>query len=324
MHRMLSSACASGAAAPCQAGLLPVDHGHVLHWEATGAVDGTPALVLHGGPGSGGSAALHGSFDLTRFRVVGFDQRGAGRSTPRGETRHNDTAALVGDIERLRRHLGIASWLVVGGSWGATLALAYAARHPQAVRGLLLRNLFVPSEAELHWFFQEAAAHQPHAWQSLAGLAPAAERGRLLAWLGRVFAGEDAALQERVTAAWLEWERALSGQAAGAPLAGAALQRAVDRFKVQAQYLLHGCWTGPQQWRGLAGLGLPVLFLHGARDAVCRPAAARAVHEALAGSEFLLVDAGHDPSHPAMAAAMAGALDTFAATGRFRTLAGRP
>lgn len=321
---MSSPACAYGAAAPCEAGLLPVGNGHVLHWEATGAGNGIPALVLHGGPGSGGSAALYAGFDLGRYRVAGFDQRGSGRSTPRGETRHNDTAALIADIERLRHHMGIASWLVVGGSWGATLALAYAARHPQAVRGLLLRNLFVPSEAELHWFFQEAAMQHPRAWQALADLAPAAERGRLLPWLGRVFSGEDAALQARVAAAWLGWELALGGQAAGLPPAGQALQRAVDRFKVQAHYLLHRCWTGLEDWRSLAGLGLPVLFLHGARDRVCRPEAARAVQQALPGSDFVAVDAGHDPFHPAMAAAMARALETFAATGRFGAPAGLP
>lgn len=324
MHRMSSSACASGGTASCQAALLPVGDGHVLHWEATGAVDGIPALVLHGGPGSGGSAALYGCFDLARYRIATFDQRGAGRSTPRGETRHNDTAALVADIERLRHHLGIASWLVVGGSWGATLALAYAARHPRAVRGLLLRNLFVPSEPELDWFFQQAAVQHPAAWQSLADLAPPAERGRLLPWLGRVFAGADAPLQARVAAAWLGWELALAGQAPGLPPAGEALQRAIDRFKVQAHYLRHGCWTGLADWRGLAGLGLPALFLHGERDRVCRPAAARAVQQVLAGSGFVTVDAGHDPFHPAMAAAMVRALDTFAATGGFGAAAGQP
>ncbi|MBS75672.1 alpha/beta fold hydrolase [Variovorax sp.] len=150
-------------------GRLDVGEGHRLHWETTGAVEGSAALVLHGGPGSGGSPALARGFDPQRYRVVAFDQRGAGRSTPRGETRHNRTELLIADIEALRHHLGIERWLVVGGSWGATLALAYAARHPEAVDGLLLRGLFVPSASELHWSFEGARATHAEAGSRLAG-----------------------------------------------------------------------------------------------------------------------------------------------------------
>jgi proline iminopeptidase len=296
-------------------GRLDVGEGHRLHWETTGAVEGSAALVLHGGPGSGGSPALARGFDPQRYRVVAFDQRGAGRSTPRGETRHNRTELLIADIEALRHHLGIERWLVVGGSWGATLALAYAARHPEAVDGLLLRGLFVPSASELHWSFEGARATHAEAGSRLAGAVSLAGGAPLLPALCRVFAGDDLATQSRATLAWLAWEHAQGGQSGAAPEPqGDALQRAIDRYKVMAHYLAHRCWLAD----GDALRDHPVLFLHGELDRTCRPAAARAVQRLLPASRFETVPgAGHDPFHPAMAQRMARALDAFAARGRF-------
>ncbi len=322
-------ASSSLAAAPGPAGFLPVGGGHVLHWQQAGDAGGLPALVLHGGPGSGHSPALWRCFDLGRYRVTGFDQRGCGRSTPRGETRHNTTAHLIADIEALRRHLGVDRWLVVGGSWGATLALAYACRHPGALSGLLLRGLFVPSPAELHAFFQGARASHPEAWERFAAPAPPGRRVQLLSWLTELFAGDDVALQLRATLAWRAWEHALAGLAAPPEPAGDALQQALDRYRVMAHYLAHGCWIDAQQgaagWGDAAGLaGLPIQFLHGSRDEVCRPAAARAVQQGLPGSRWCEVPgAGHDPFHPAMAARMGQALAGFAAHGRFPEGLGR-
>ena len=302
-------------------GRLPVGGGHVLYWVQAGARDGLPALVLHGGPGSGHSLALWRFFDLGRYRVTGFDQRGCGQSTPRACTRHNATAHLLADIEALRRHLGLERWLVVGGSWGATLALAYAYRHPGAVRGVLLRSLFVPSQQELDWFFQGAQASHPDAWMRFAAAAPADQRARMLPWLAQVFAGQDAALQARATRAWRAWEHVLAGLPPPPEPTGEALRQAADRFRVMAHYLAHGCWIdaarGAPGWGDVAGLrGVPVQFLHGDNDQVCRIAAARAVHQGVPGSRFAAVaGAGHDPFHPAMADAMAHALAGFAAHG---------
>lgn len=304
-------------------GRLDVGEGHRLHWETTGAVEGRAALVLHGGPGSGGSPALARGFDPARYRVVAFDQRGAGRSTPRGETRHNRTELLIADIEALRRHLGIECWLVVGGSWGATLALAYAARHPASVDGLLLRGLFVPNASELHWSFEGARASYPEARSRLADAVSLAEGAPLLPALCRVFADDDLVPQARATLAWLAWEHAQGGQSGAAPEPqGDALQRAIDRYKVMAHYLAHRCWLADGDavaWGALDALrDHPVLFLHGELDRTCRPAAARAVQRLLPASRFETVPgAGHDPFHPAMAQRMARALDAFAAQGRF-------
>jgi proline iminopeptidase len=312
MCRMSCVSARPGEWTAVRSGQLDVGEGHVIHWEAAGAPDGIPALVLHGGPGSASSPSLRQFFDPARYRVISFDQRGCGLSSPRGATVHNDTGRLVCDIERLRMHLGCSGWLVVGGSWGATLALTYAARHPAAVHALLLRNLFVPGKNELQWFFQDAAALHPVAWGALAGLAPLAERNALLPWLASVFADNDAVLQASAAVAWLGWERALAG--APAPQ-GRNLHDAIDRFRIQAHYLLHGCWVAPAEWLGLAGWPAPVLFLHGQRDAVCRPAAAWEVHQSLPGSRFAAVDAGHDPFVPSMAEAMRRALDAFAGSG---------
>ena len=212
---------------------------------------------------------------------------------------------------------------MVGGSWGATLALAYACRHPGALHGLLLRGLFVPSPVELDWFFQGAQASHPEAWARFAALAPAAQRTRLLPWLAQLFAGDDTALQARATLAWRAWEHTLAGLPPPPELAGEALQRALDRCRVMAHYLAHGCWIEAQRgapgWGEAAGLrGLPIQFLHGGQDQVCRAAPAWAVHQGLPGSRFgWVAEAGHDPYHPAMAACMAAALDGFAAHGRF-------
>ena len=234
------------------------------------------------------------------------------------------SSAVLTPSESMRiERAGTQRWLVVGGSWGATLALAYACRHPGALHGLLLRGLFVPSPVELDWFFQGAQASHPEAWARFAALAPAAQRTRLLPWLAQLFAGDDTALQARATLAWRAWEHTLAGLPPPPELAGEALQRALDRCRVMAHYLAHGCWIEAQRgapgWGEAAGLrGLPIQFLHGGQDQVCRAAPAWAVHQGLPGSRFgWVAEAGHDPYHPAMAACMAAALDGFAAHGRF-------
>ncbi len=299
---------------------LAVGGGHSLYFEQWGRSDGQPALVLHGGPGSGASPLLRRFFDPARYRVISFDQRGSGRSTPRGATRHNHTAALLDDIEALRHALGLERWLVVGGSWGATLGAAYAAAHRECVAGVLLRGLFVPERAELEWFFQGARALFPLQWESFAAAAPRRARRDLLAWLARLFAGNDATLQARATLAWQAWERTLSGGASQPPAEGEALAAAIDRYRVQAHFLSRRCWLDGAGTRNACArlAGLPVQFLHGTADLVCRPGAAWQAQRCAAGSRMAWVPgAGHDPYHPAMVDAMVRALDAFAAHGRF-------
>lgn len=310
---------------PYRTRALPVSNGHVLHVEECGQPQGLAALVLHGGPGSGCSPLLRRFFDPTRYRVVCVDQRGAGRSTPRGSIAHNTTLQLVDDLEAVRARLGIAAWLVVGGSWGAALALAYAAAHPQAVAGLLLRAVFLARAQDIDGFFQHAGGDQAATWARFAAIAPPERRHALLPFLAdKLAAPDDADHARRIALAWWRWESSLAGGPAAAPLApdpaGSALDTLVDRYHVQSHYLLHRCWLDnpPLLDRCAALPRVPTLLLHARDDRVCPPEGAAALHQRLPHSALQWVDgAGHDPSHPAMASAMVAALDGYAACGDF-------
>ena len=304
-------------------GILPVGGGHRICWYRCGHPAGMPALVLHGGPGSGHSAALTGFFDHGTYDIIGFDQRGCGASTAIDDCRQNTTAHLVQDIESLRRHLGISQWLVVGGSWGATLALHYACRHPDAITGLLLRGTFVPAPTEVNWFWGGAAPLFPQAWQQLARHRSASKPADIVAWLHEVFHGHDVGLMLDVARAWHGWEQALSGTQADARSSEPDWTRAMRRCRVQAHYLIHGFWTDPEEWlrtwRSSDRLRrLPVQFLHGQQDRICRLEAARSLQQNLAGSRIeSLEGCGHNPFHPAMSERMREKLRTFAQRGTF-------
>lgn len=293
-----------------------------IAYTVSGVPDGIPALVLHGGPGSGSSPRHLECFDLRRYRVIQFDQRGSGRSLPAATTRRNTTAHLLADIEALRRHLGVARWLVVGGSWGASLAALYAARQQRRVSGVLLRGLFVTGWRAQEWFMATAAANFPQAWRALLAAVPEWADGQRLQWLTQVFERGDAATQARVARAWTDWERALSGQ----PPAPDSLDMAAacQRYQVHCHYLRHRCWSDAPRVSGACRRldGLPVILLHGAEDAVCPPGIAWRTARALGDERrHLVAGAGHDPFHPAMAAAMRAALDGFARERDFRGLA---
>ncbi len=305
----------------CSDGRLALTHGHTMYWQDSGPSGGQPVLLLHGGPGSASSAALiQQATSAAGHRVIAFDQRGCGQSTPRGHTGDNTTGHLVQDIEALRTHLNITRWLVVGGSWGATLAMAYAAQCPQAVSGLLLRGLFVPSEAQLAWFFGGTAPLFPQAWARFSGAAPDSSAQGMVRWLAQVFGQGPREQQEQVTHDWLFWEQSLGGILPSPRQVGDALAAAVDRYRVHAHFLAHACWLGQQ---GLLQAGarigaIPTLFLHGRNDQVCMASAAMEVHRASKGSHWQWVEgAGHDPFHPAMVAAMTDALRSHASHAAF-------
>jgi proline iminopeptidase len=317
--------------APYRVHVLPVSHGHVLHLEENGRPDGVAAVVLHGGPGSGSSPLLKRFFDPARYRVISVDQRGAGRSQPRGCTLHNTTAHLIEDLQAVRAHLGIGTWLVVGGSWGATLALAYAAEHPQAVAAMLLRAVFLARPDDIDGFFQHPPREHTAAWSRFADTAPADQRHALLPFLAQALAQAaaqgDSATAHRLALAWWRWEYTLTASANAAAASGArfepsgaALDALVDRYLVQSHYLVHRCWldAAPLLERCSSLPQVPTLLLHSRDDTVCRPEAAHALHRCLPLSLLKWVDgAGHDPSHPAMARAMVEALDNYATHGHF-------
>jgi len=271
---------------------LPVAGGHVLQVQEFGRADGLPALVLHGGPGSGCSPLLRRVFDPARWRIVCPDQRGAGLSRPRGETGHNTTSDLLDDLRRIRAHLGITRWVVVGGSWGATLAVAHAADDPQAVAALLLRASFLARAQDIAGFFGEL---------SLPALAAALQ-------------GDDRARAEAAALAWWRREQALAGTSAPEP-AGAALEAQVDRLRVQAHYLMHGCWLQSPTLleRCEAVPRVPTLLLHARDDRVCPPEGAQRLQRRLPGAQLRWIEqGGHDAAHPEMVAAMRAALAHYA------------
>ena len=309
---------------PLRTGYLDVGDGHQLYFETCGNPRGLPVVVLHGGPGSGTSPRMRCLYDPERFHTVFFDQRGCGRSLPLGELNANDLHSLLADIERLRLHLGIPRWLVSGGSWGATLALAYAANAPQAVLGILVRSVFLAGDHDIHWFFQDAKDLAPEAWEALAAqVAP--EGTNLLGGLRRCLNGPDIALARQAAVAWARYEQSLA-QPGQAPLASPELDdlatqdRLVKKYRIQAHYLAHQCFLGAtgifsQLYRLPA---VPAAIVHGRLDCVCRPENARRLHQAIPGSRLAWAEgAGHDPFHPAMSRAWIAFLRHFSDHGNF-------
>lgn len=296
-------------------GQLATGDGHHLWYAQYGNPQGLPLFWLHGGPGSGASPRHAGLVDLGRYRLVLADQRGCGRSLPAGALEDNRTDLLVDDIDRLRRHLGVERMLLGGGSWGATLALAHAARHGDSLRGLVLRSPFLATPAEVANFFDT-----PQCWQRFASVAPAAALapGRLLPWLAGRLASSDAQACRRIAGAWRGHEQALEG--VSNTMAEPPDEALVQRYRIQAHYLRHGCFLNTDALLAAPGaLGdMPVAILHGDADRVCPPANAERLRRRLPGSRLqLAAGAGHDPFHPAMAAALRQALDGFAAHGSF-------
>ncbi len=292
---------------------LPVGDGHQLAVQVMGSPAGEPVLVLHGGPGSGCSARLLSLYDSARQRIVAFDQRGAGQSQPAGETRANTTAYLIADIELLRAHLGIARWRVTGGSWGATLALAYAMAHPQAVTGLVLRSSFLPGKGNVRWFFQDLAEHCPAAWHALAAGVEEGERSDLLAALMRRLASPDQAEARAAALAWARYESAVAEPTAPRlpDLPASELDRLTRKYRLQGHYLAAGCFLDEAEFlAGCSALAsLPVTLIHGREDRVCPPANAERLHAAIPGSRLLWIEGcGHQAFNPAMVTAWKAAL----------------
>jgi proline iminopeptidase len=315
---------------PLRTHALNVGSGHVVHVEESGRADGIPAVVLHGGPGSGFSPLLRRYFDLARYRVICVDQRGCGRSTPLGAIDQNTTSHLLDDLRTVRQHLGIERWLVVGGSWGATLAVAHAFREPEAVSGLLLRSLFLARPEDVHWFFQGASSLLPQAWARFASAAEAAgavegaagSADNLLPFFADALTRQSAAHCLPLALAWWRWEQALAGrpQASESELNPVAQDALVHRYRVQGHFLRHGCWLSDTPVLSMCTQvpAVPTLLLHGSEDRICLPEAAQAAHQRIQGSRLLSIpEAGHDPTHPAMVHAMVAALDEFASTANF-------
>jgi proline iminopeptidase len=303
---------------------LRVSPRHVLHVEQCGAPGGLPALALHGGPGGGASPEMRRFFDPTRYRLVLFDQRGCGRSTPHADVVDNTTWDLVDDIERIRTRLGIQRWLVFGGSWGSTLALAYAATHPQRVAGLILRGVFLLLEDEIRWFYQSGASHIfPDAFERYVAPIPAAERGNLVAAFHKRLMSDDRAVRLTAARAWARWEGETISIAGPSGLPQRFNDdRFVEAFaRLEAHYFINKGFFPEDGWllkQAHKFRHIPARIIHGRYD-VCTPySSAWALKRAWPEAELTTVpDAGHSSLEPGIVDALIRATDSFADNARW-------
>lgn len=291
---------------------------HVLYVEECGNVDGVPAVFLHGGPGAGCEEYHRRFFDPARYRIVLFDQRGCGRSTPHASLDANTTQALVGDMETIRERLGIERWLVFGGSWGSTLALVYAQTHPQRVLGLVLRGIFLCRPQEIHWFYQDGA-HRifPDYWEDFLAPIPTTERGDLLRAYHRRLTGSDEAVRLTSARAWSLWE----GRAATLQLRKSvtdffgSAHTALSLARIEAHYFVNQSFLAPDQiLRDAHRLAaIPGVIVHGRYDLVCPIESAWALHRAWPQARlYIAAAAGHSASEPEITQALVAATQEFA------------
>ena len=302
--------------APYESGMLELDARHAMYWEQSGQPDGVPAVFLHGGPGAGASAAHRRFFDPGHYRIVIFDQRGAGRSAPLGEIADNTTQHLIEDMERLRIHLGIERWLLFGGSWGSTLALAYAEAHPERCLGLVLRGIFLCRKFEIDWFLYGMRGVFPEAWRAFAEFLPIAERADILGNYHRRLIDPDPATHMPAAHAWSIYEGACS-TLLPSPETVASFKSntfALGLARIEAHYFVNGIFMADGAILG--GLDrirhLPAAIVQGRYDIVCPITTADELARAWPEVDYRIVpDAGHSAMEPGIRAALVEATENF-------------
>jgi len=301
-------------------GRLPVTDIHELYWEESGNPDGLPVIGVHGGPGGGSSPEMRRFFDPARYRIILFDQRGCGRSTPHSELRENTTWDLVGDMERLRTLLGVEKWVVFGGSWGSTLSLCYAVTHPERVHGLILRGIFLITEAEIQWFYQDGASRLfPDAYDRYIAPIPAEERGDLVTAFHKRLTGEDGEARLRAARAWSRWEgETVSFHGPKSRPPRFEEDAFVDAFaRIECHYFVNKGFFDHDGWllkaAGERLGGIPGRIVHGRYDVVTPLASAWALSKAWRDTHLTIVpDAGHSSLEPGIVDALIRAGDAFA------------
>lgn len=303
---------------PYQSGMLDVGDGHKVYYERVGTPGATPAVFLHGGPGAGISKKHRQLFDPARYDVLLFDQRGCGRSTPHAELRANTTWHLVADVERLRKLVGVESWLVFGGSWGSTLSLAYAESHPDRVSALVVRGIFPATRGAVDWLYKFGASQIfPDEWEKF--LAPIAvdERGDLVGAYNRVLTGRDHRAQLEAAKAWSSWEAATITLLPDPSLA-AVFGRddfAIAIARIENHYFHHDCWLDADQLLNDADRlrDIPGVIVHGRYDIACPARHAWDLHQRWPEADLQLVSgAGHAFTEPGVLHALIEATDRFA------------
>lgn len=303
---------------PYLSGRLKVDDVHELYYEESGNPDGKPVVFLHGGPGGGCKPKCRRFFDPARYRIVIFDQRGAGRSTPYASLQDNTTWHLVGDIECLREHLGIEQWVVFGGSWGSTLALAYAQRHPERVKGLLLRGIFLLRRKELQWYYQEGASFIfPDKWEPYEQEIAEEERGDLISAYRRRLTSDDEAVRLSAAKAWSTWECSTSELFPDEDhvAQGEDTEFALAFARIENHFFYHGGWfdSEDQLLRDVDRIRhIPTVIVQGRYDVVCPARSAWDLHRAFPEARLEIVaDAGHSGFEPGILSELVKAADEF-------------
>ncbi len=304
---------------PWETGMLPVSGGHEVYFEQSGNPDGAAVVFVHGGPGGGTSPWHRRFFDPARYRIVLFDQRGCGRSTPHASLRANTTWDLVRDMEALRERLHIDRWHVFGGSWGSTLGLAYAQKHPDRVRSLVLRGIFLLRNDELRWFYQQGASWLfPDAWQAYLDAIPVEEHDNLMAAYARRLTHNDRKVQLAAARAWSTWEGATSRLYVDPDMLD---HYSEDEFalafaRIENHYFMNGAWFDhdDQLLRDVPKIRhIPCLIVQGRYDVVCPLRSAWDLHRAWPESKLVIVpDAGHSALEPGTVEALIAGTDAFA------------
>ena len=305
---------------PFRAGMLPVSDGHILYYEESGNPKGKPVVFVHGGPGGGTEAKQRRFFDPAVYRIVLFDQRGCGKSTPFASLEHNTTWDLVADMEVLRTHLGIEKWQVFGGSWGSTLALAYAQTHPERCTELVLRGIFLLRKWEIDWFYQDGTSHLfPDAWEKYLAPIPENERGDLVAAYYRRLTSNDPKVRSAAGKAWSMWEGRTSYLLPNESyLARTGEDSFADAFaRIECHYFVNGGWLNDEKAL-LAKPNIdkmrkiPGTIVNGRYDVVCPMESAWALHRAWPEAVLRIVeDAGHAAHEPGILHELIEATDRY-------------
>jgi proline iminopeptidase len=301
---------------PFETGWLRADDIHTLYWEQSGKRDGVPAVFLHGGPGSGATPAHRRFFDPNHYRIIVFDQRGAGRSTPLGELSNNTTRHLIEDLETLRRHLGIERWLLFGGSWGSSLALTYAEAYPERCIALVLRGVFLCRETEVTWFMTGMRRFFPEAWRRFVEFLPEEERDALLASYYKRLTDPDPAVHMPAARAWSQYEGGCSTLRPNPETVAAFVNPkvALGLARIEAHYFVNKIFMEDGQLLRDAHrlAGIPGVIVQGRYDVVCPIVSADALARAWPDAEYQVVaDAGHSAMEPGIRTALVDATNRF-------------
>ncbi len=293
------------AITPYSSGYLDLDNGHQMYWEQSGNPDGVPVLVLHGGPGGSSSPVLRQFFDPDHYRIILYDQRGAGRSCPHGATDHNTLAHLLDDMERLRAHLSVKRWHLFGGSWGSTLALSYAALHPERCHSMILRGIFLLEREEIDWWLYGIRSIFPEAWEQFAGFIPEGEQGDLLTAYETRLNDPDPSKSLKAAIRWCLYESACSSLIPNYETITTDAQKAyvVALARIECHYFKNqvipaekSLLTRIEKFRSV-----PSVIIHGRYDMVCPMATAHRLHQAWPEADYIVVpDGGHSALDPAI------------------------